>query len=430
MTDENAPVRFYVYALIDPTKGNRPFYIGKGLAGRLQSHFTELPDLGTTNDSAEIIGCDTVSLLADAREHLTGTKAERLSWLLAQGYTHRDIARVIARRLCEPAAFALESFLIRSVYGLDTLHNRVEGAHAERFRPKDQFSFIAGFDLEANEAPHRAAHYVYALRCPEDGRVFYVGKGTGNRLWQHFRDAGSEKNKGKLTEIRRLLRLGHRRTAIARILAWVDDEPTAFAVEALALKFIYGLSDLENIQTGHHHGFFRAKDDWDMRKGFDLPFVVFPGERQDRSEALDGMLGEGLDRPLLEIQRRFPELRFDPPKVLDAADLGVEADVLPRDGSAGARIKIFIRRERIQIELRHRRKAQREWIQMHFKRLGAYPLRRRDDVFFPDSWRGAGRMTADIDEAVLRVGQLLQIINARSSEDLPEETRRLLKKIS
>lgn len=31
--------------------------------------------------------------------------------------------------------------------------------------------------------------YVYALRNPLDGRVFYIGKGKGNRIFQHAQDA-------------------------------------------------------------------------------------------------------------------------------------------------------------------------------------------------------------------------------------------------
>ncbi len=143
---------------------------------------------------------------------------------------------------------------------------------------------------------------------------------------------------------------------------------------------------------------------------------------------LDGMLGEGLSRPLLAIQARFPDLKFCPPKVLDSADLGIEADIVPNEGGAGARLKIFIRRTRIQVELRPRRKAQREWIKAHFTRLNAYPLRRRDDVFFPDAWRGPDRMANDVEEATLRVTQILEIINARRRDDLPEATRRLLER--
>ena len=32
---------YYVYALIDPTNDNKPFYIGKGNNGRVKSHFKE-----------------------------------------------------------------------------------------------------------------------------------------------------------------------------------------------------------------------------------------------------------------------------------------------------------------------------------------------------------------------------------------------------
>lgn len=418
-------MRFYVYALIDPTNGNQPFYIGKGLAGRLQGHF-RTHSSRSEQVSQEVIGCDTASLMADARSELSNSKSGRLDYLINRGYTHRDIARVIARRLDETTALALEAFLIRSVYGLETLHNQVEGSHAERFRPKGQWTLIPEFDFSSAKSAPLATHYVYALCSPVDHRVFYVGKGTGDRIWHHFRDAESTKGSSKLDEIRHFQRKGHGPADIARILAWVDNEPTAFALEALAVKFVHGLFELENIQRGHHHGLFRAKDDWELRMGFDLPFAVFPGQRQDRTEMLDGMLGEGLDGPLMEIQRKFPELSFDAPKVLDAADLGIEADVIPRNGGAGGRLKVFIRRERIQIELRHRRKAQREWIQNHFKQLGAYPLRRRDDVFFPDCWRGPDRMTTDINEAVRRVGQMIQIINASSRYDLSEAAQLLL----
>ena len=35
--------------------------------------------------------------------------------------------------------------------------------------------------------------YVYALRDPRDKKVFYVGKGNGNRVFDHFGEAKNEK---------------------------------------------------------------------------------------------------------------------------------------------------------------------------------------------------------------------------------------------
>lgn len=268
------------------------------------------------------------------------------------------------------------------------------------------------------------------LRDPIANSVFYVGKGTAGSLSHHFRSAVSvsacEDDPDRLREVRKLLGRGLSHEDIGRVVARVDEEPHAFALEALYLKFVFGLTALANVQPGHHSGTFRARGDWEIRRGFDLPFIVDPGIRTDRAEKLDGMLGEGLDIPLVAVQVAFPQLVFDPPKVLDSSELGIEADVFDFDGNRGTRIKVFIRREKLQVELRHRTKSQRDWMKAHFCRLEAYPLRRRDDVFFPDQWRGGANMTADPDEAVRRVKLMLDIATARSRADLSPEAAALL----
>lgn len=428
-------MRFHVYALIDPEAGNRPFYIGKGLDNRLQSHFK--PASSSKKAGAEIVGCDTESILENALGDIsdgatTRTKQLKLQQLAAAGYTHHDIARVVARRLDEETAFALESYLIQSVYGLDSLFNRAHGKHSERFRPAGDIRIASDFDKLTNSGDANTAlpHYVYCLINPVSGTVFYVGKGKGVRALNHFRDATKldAQAHGKIQEINRLITEGHNPETIIRVLAWLDHEPAAFALEAFALKFIYGLDTVQNIQAGHQYGLFRAKGDWGLRKGFDLPFVIEPGIRQDRSEKLDGMLGEGLELPLLAIQEHFPEIAFDPPSILDSADLGIEGDITLPQHIVGPRLKIFIRRKKIQIELRHRNKNQREWIRRHFMSLDAYPLRRTDDVFFPDNWCGSRNMTSETNEAVNRVRMMLEIVFAKRRSDLCPTTELLLPK--
>ena len=425
-------MRYYVYALIDPTNGNQPFYIGKGLDNRLQSHFKEAA--AYYENDISIVGCDTNSIMEHAKEgsnKLTSAspKLQKINELIKQGFDHTHIARIIARSLNESTALAVEACLIKTVYGIKNLTNLVEGEHSERFRPFNTWSYIEGFDQHYlsngkfvfNDVEHRLGkYYVYALRDPETKEVFYVGKGTGNRIMNHFEEAinpnGSVNDVLRLKRISTLLARGFKPSDIGRIIARVADESHAFAIEALFVKFVFSINLLTNIQPGHHSGFFRARNDWKKRIGFDLPFVINPGSRVGRQEKLDLMIGEGLDVPLMEIQNAFPNLVFDAPKILDASELGIEANVGNAENQIGARIKIFIRRKKIQIELRPRTKSQVQWIKQHFSQLEAYPLRRADNVFFPDKWRGSENMTEDIQEAIRRVKLFLEIVSAKSSK--------------
>lgn len=430
-------MRYYVYALIDPTRGNVPFYIGKGIDNRLQSHFKSAEKLAVQNN-AEVVGCDTHSVIEDATTGLSGERLARIAELRSQGFDHTHIARILARRMDERTAYAVEAFMIRSVYGVGNLTNRVEGTHAERFREYGNGGFIEGFDF-SGDTPDKelrqiesryGRYYAYTLREPVTRRVFYVGKGTGRRMLTHFVDAERTGHlaptDGHLPLLLKLIRAGYRPQDIGRVEARVEHEQEAFAIEALLMKFVHGLVSVDNRVAGHHGEMFRAKGDWEPRRGFDLPYVCDPGVPVDRADKRDGMIGEGLAIPLLAIAAEFPDLVFDPPKVLDASELGIEADLLPHSGGAGTRVKVFIRRRKIQVELRPRRKAQKEWVRSHFTRLGAYPLRRKDDVFFPDAWRGPANMTDDLELVAHRLRIMQEIVNATDASSLSPEARSLL----
>ncbi len=432
-------MRQYVYALIDPTRDNTPFYIGKGLDNRLQSHFRTAERLAVEDDR-NVVGCDTRSVLDDAESDRFIKRLSRVAELRQKGFDHTQIARIVARRMDERTAFAVEAYLIRSVYGISNLTNRVEGVNAERFRARGRDDYVAGFDIDAEttEAQLReiearlGRYYVYTLRDPDSGGVFYVGKGTGRRLFAHFTDATrvdeSTFGDSHLRCLSKLIGDGYRQADICRIEAWVECEQQAFALEALLLKFVHGLMSVDNRVAGHHGEMFRAKGDWERRRGFDLPYVCDPGKAADRNDKRDGMIGKGLAIPLLAIAAQFPHLAFDPPKILDAAELAVEADLTPQHGGAGVRVKVFIRRRKMQVELRPHKKAQKEWVRSRFTRLGAYPLRRKDDVFFPDAWRGPANMTNDLEEIARRVRIMEEIVNVRDAASLSAAARSLLPK--
>ncbi|MCH5220206.1 MAG: endonuclease [Muribaculaceae bacterium] len=98
--------------------------------------------------------------------------------------------------------------------------------------------------------------YVYALTDPRDNRIFYIGKGKGDRIFQHVQDSIKEKDENlKLDTIRSIhkagLEVGY------YILRHNLDEPTAYIVESTLIDLLsYDRfnkeSILTNIVCGHH----------------------------------------------------------------------------------------------------------------------------------------------------------------------------------
>ena len=108
---------------------------------------------------------------------------------------------------------------------------------------------ITGFSPEVQE---RIGYYVYRLIDPRNGQTFYIGKGKGNRIFQHCigelklsvdeRETDSEKIK-TIQQIRSLglevIHIIHRHGM---------DEKTAFEVEAALIDATPGIT---NIQGGY-----------------------------------------------------------------------------------------------------------------------------------------------------------------------------------
>ena len=99
-------------------------------------------------------------------------------------------------------------------------------------------------------------YYVYALVDPRNGKVFYIGKGVGNRVFAHVNDAvESEAETDKLNLIREIhddgLKVGH------FIVRHGMDEQTAYEVESALIDFLtYPNFNLETVLAndvaGHH----------------------------------------------------------------------------------------------------------------------------------------------------------------------------------
>lgn len=100
-------------------------------------------------------------------------------------------------------------------------------------------------------------YYVYFLRDPRNEQVFYVGKGKGNRLFDHVACAINEPQESdKLSLIRDIHANG--KEVEHFILRHGMDEDTAFEVEAAVIDFV-GLNTLANVQSGHYSTDFGIK---------------------------------------------------------------------------------------------------------------------------------------------------------------------------
>ena len=96
-------------------------------------------------------------------------------------------------------------------------------------------------------------YYVYFLRDPRDKKVFYVGKGRGNRVFQHVAralvDPVDPVESDKLDHIRAIQESG---TDVEHILLRHGlTEREAFEIEAAAIDFV-GIGNLANVQQGLH----------------------------------------------------------------------------------------------------------------------------------------------------------------------------------
>lgn len=100
-------------------------------------------------------------------------------------------------------------------------------------------------------------YYVYFLRDPSNKEVFYVGKGKGNRVFEHVSCALADvAESDKLDRIRAIEKSG--KSVEHFVLRHGLTERAAFEVEAAIIDFV-GIPNLSNLQSGHYSTDFGIK---------------------------------------------------------------------------------------------------------------------------------------------------------------------------
>lgn len=95
-------------------------------------------------------------------------------------------------------------------------------------------------------------YYVYGLKDPRDTTIFYIGKGVGNRIFQHVEDSHeSDLETKKLDRIREIKREGYNVQHLVLRHGMTEDE--AFTVESTLIDlFLFQGQQMTNLVQGHN----------------------------------------------------------------------------------------------------------------------------------------------------------------------------------
>lgn len=122
-------------------------------------------------------------------------------------------------------------------------------------------------DSASTDPDHMLPYYVYELRDPRDNGVFYVGKGTRDRVDYH--DEGDESDKQR--RIAAIKASGYDVTRV--VIARFETEAEAFAVETVLIKWNYGFDQLTNAIHGHRASFVRPATEWRQQVYTTMPGI-------------------------------------------------------------------------------------------------------------------------------------------------------------
>src|SRR5580693_8194802 len=104
---------------------------------------------------------------------------------------------------------------------------------------------MATADRFPSEVAERLKWYVYRLIDPRNGETFYVGKGRGDRIFQHAKNAltpGDDDDDGADLKLQRIKEIKSTGLDVGHVVHRHNmDESTAYQIEAAVIDAFPGL---------------------------------------------------------------------------------------------------------------------------------------------------------------------------------------------
>ncbi len=159
--------------------------------------------------------------------------------------------------------------------------------------------------------------YVYVLTDPSNGKIFYVGKGKGERALDHAMEvrkllvSGTKLDSAKHKRIKEILDKNLEPSAF--VIARFDEEVKAHAVESVMINFVYDYDGaLTNAVRGHGAEFVRRYGDWQILPGIDIPERVRSHDGTFKNKNVEALSASGAYDLLDRIRQQLTHQNFAP----------------------------------------------------------------------------------------------------------------------
>ncbi len=146
-------------------------------------------------------------------------------------------------------------------------------------------------------------HYVYELVNGKTGEVFYVGKGTEERMFAHELEAEKIESSLRRDKHQMIIDLKGSGNLKGRVIGRYNSEEEAWAVESTLINWVYDFDKLTNLTRGMGSKYIRAKSaPFEELDGIDVPERIKVNDGKHSKKNLENRDKHGVVEYMQEVK--------------------------------------------------------------------------------------------------------------------------------